>query len=193
MPASGSESEMVACRLLVGCIAAACTGAAIAGGNGLMAPRDVLESPHWQARFEIDQPLPLGTSLATNWALGSAPLTGRLLGEYRLDSLRFGHAGGLSLTSGVLLSLRYPSTVGLGAVPGFGSDSASTAQPYAGIGYSGGGARGDWGFSAEFGLAAQNPSAAGQFGRMFSGVSFGDTVRDLRLQPMIRLGMNYAF
>ena len=73
-------------------------------------------------------------------------------------------------------------------------DNTSVAQPYAGIGYSGTGLRGDWGFSAELGLAAQNPGAAAQFGRMFNGgVSLGDTVRDLRLQPMIRLGMNYAF
>ena len=45
----------------------------------------------------------------------------------------------------------------------------------------------------QLGLAAQNPGAATQFGRLFNGVSFGDAVRDLRIQPMIRLGMNYAF
>ncbi len=193
MPASGSESEMVACRLFVGCIAASCVGAALAGGDGLTISPGAFESPRWQARFEIDQPIPLVSGMAANWALGSAPLTGRLFGEYRIENLRFGLGGGLSLTSGVLLNLLYPGTAGLGVAPGFGINNASTARPYAGIGYSGTTAHGDWGFSAEFGLAAQNPGAAGQFGRMFNGVSFGDTVRDLQLQPMIRLGMNYAF
>lgn len=184
---------MVVCRLLVGWIAAACASAALAAGNGLMVSPDALDGAHWRARLVLDQPMPLGSALAANWVLGSEPLTGRLFGEYRLDDLRFGHAGGFSLTSGVLLNLRRVGAAGVGMTPGFGPDSASVAQPYAGIGYWGGGAHGDWGFSAEFGLAAQNPGAAGQFGRMFNGVSFGDTVRDLRLRPLVRLGMNYAF
>ena len=64
---------------------------------------------------------------------------------------------------------------------------------YSRIGYSGVGQRGDWGFNADLGLSAQNPGAALQLGRMFNGASLGDTVLDLRLQPMIRLGMNYSF
>ena len=165
---------------------------AVAGGSGFVLPPDALDGPSWQARFEFDSNAPLGRSLASNWALGQAPLTGRLLGDYRFDALRFGQTGGLRLTSGVLLNLRGVSGFGLGSST-LGGDSAS-AQPYAGIGYSGVGAHGDWGFSAELGLSAQNPGAATQFGRLFNGgVSLGDTVRDLRLQPMIRLGMNYAF
>jgi hypothetical protein len=178
-------------RLLAGMIVVFAALPAAGAGNGLVPPADTLETTHWQARFEVDNPASLGRPLATNWALDQSPLTGRLVGDYRMDTLRFGQTGGLRLTSGVLVNLRNPATNGLGMTPSV--DNPSAAQPYAGIGYSGAGSRGDWGFSAELGLAAQNPGAAVQFGRLFNGVSFGDTVRDLRLQPMIRLGMNYAF
>ena len=177
-------------RLLAGMAAAVAALSASAVGNGLILPSDALVSPHWQARFEFDNPAL--RPLATNWALEQTPMTGRLLGDYPFDALRFGQAGGLRLTSGVLVNFRNPG-LALGSAPNPSLDNPSAAQPYAGIGYSGGGVHGDWGFSAELGLAAQNPGAAVQFGRMFNGVSFGDTVRDLRLQPMIRLGMNYAF
>ncbi len=174
---------------LAGFLAGAATLPVAAAGNGLVMRPDALDTPSWQARVEFDQPLLVGTSLGTNWALGQTPVTGRLLGDYRIDALRFGQTGGLRLTSGVIVSLRTVSGTGLV----FNTDSTASAQPYAGIGYSGGSARGDWGFSAELGVAAQNPGAASQLGRTSNRVSFGETVRDLRLQPMVRLGMNYAF
>lgn len=180
---------MKAVASLVGPLAIALALPAVGAGSGLALPADALVRSNWQARFEFDQPSMLARSLGTPWALGQTPLTGRLLSDYRIDTLRFGQTGGFKLTSGVLVNLRAVSTGGLV----FNNDAASVAQPYAGIGYSGSGERGDWAFSAELGLAAQNPGAAAHFGRMFNGVSLGDTVRDLRLQPMFRLGMNYAF
>jgi hypothetical protein len=181
-------------RLLAMVLAAGVAAPAIAAGNGLAVPPDALDTPRWNTRFEFDNPAPLSRLLATNWALEQAPLTGRLLGDYRFDALRFGQTGGLRLTSGVLVNLRGPGSLGLGAATTLSADTPSAAQPYAGIGYSGSGSHGDWGFSADFGLAAQNPGAAVQLGRVFNGFpSLGDTVRDLRLQPMIRLGMSYAF
>lgn len=175
---------------LAGWIAAAVALPAVAAaGNGLVMRPDALDTPRWQARFEFDQPSAAARLLATNGVLGQAPVTGRLLGDYPIDTLRFGQTGGFRLTSGVIVNLRAMAGTGLAFI----GDTGTVAQPYAGIGYTGGGARGDWGFSAELGIAAQNPGAASQFGRMFNGVSFGDTVRDLRLQPMVRLGMNVAF
>ena len=180
-------------RLFAAMVVFAASLPAMAGGDGLAMPSNALDTPRWQARFEFDNPGTHSRALATNWALEQAPLTGRMLGDYRFDALRFGQTGGLRLTSGVLVNLRGLSGASLGNSTALPSDGNSNTQPYAGVGYSGVGARGDWGFSAELGLAAQNPGAAMQFSRLFNGISLGDTVRDLRLQPMIRLGMNYAF
>lgn len=151
-----------------------------AGGEGLVAAPDLL-SPRWQARIEVDS-LP-NYGLASGVPLGpqsQLPMT-RLLGDYQLDALRFGQTGGLRLTGGLLLNGRQALLAG----------DASRTWPYLGIGYAGQGARGDWGFSADVGLAAQNPS---RFGRVFSGTAdLSDTLRELRLQPVIKLGVTYSF
>lgn len=160
-------------------------GSALAGGAGLVATPDALVGSRWQARIQVDT-LPLVGPWAAGVPLGQASVLQmtRLLGDYRLDSLRFGQTGGLRLTGGLLLNQR-PAIAG--------GDSRGT-WPYFGVGYAGGGERGDWGFSADLGLAAQNPGAASRLGRVFSGsVDLNDALRELRLQPMIRLGVTYSF
>lgn len=154
-----------------------------AGGDGLVASPDAL-GPRWQARIELDTLPSLGL-----WASGvplgprSVLQATRLLGDYRLDSLQFGQAGGVRLTGGLLVHQRLPGT----------SDPRGS-WPYFGIGYAGNGVRGDWGFSADIGLAAQNPSAVARFGRVFNGsLGLNDALRELQLQPMIRLGVTYSF
>jgi hypothetical protein len=174
-------------RMAVLLIAASIPGAALAGGPGLSAPPEALTGTGWQARFEYDNsPLLLGR-LALAGALGQTAQSARLLGDYQFDTFRLGSSGGLRLTSGVLLSW---SRAGL-AQPG--SDTSSAA-PYVGVGYASQGQRGAWGFSADLGVAAQNPGAALQFGRVFTGgMSVDDALREMRVQPMIRLGVNYSF
>lgn len=183
---------MVRSRLLAGLIALAAAGpAAAGGGSGLVLP--TLDALQWRLRFEFDPASTLRRSLSTAWAVEQAPLSGRLTGEYPIDALRFGQTGGLRLTSGVLVTLRRPATFTPGSTYAAAADDGhSVLQPYAGIGYS----TGDdsvWAFRAELGLAAQNPGAVARFGRFSGNFSLGDTVRDLRLQPMIRLGMHYEF
>lgn len=156
---------------------------AIAGGNGLTAAPDTFGS-RWQARVEVDT-VP-NYNLGAGIPLGPASIVQmtRLLGDYQLDTLRLGQTSGLRLTGGVLLNSRMPIA---------GADPRG-AWPYFGIGYAGNGARGDWGFTADVGLAAQNPGAVGRFGGVFNGrVDLNDALRDLRLQPMIRLGVTYSF
>lgn len=167
-------------------------GSAVAGGDGLVAPANALTSSRWQSRLEIDNPSSLLRGLTTHWSFGGQASTARLLSDYALEPLRLGsqgQIGGIRLTSGLLLTVRNNLNLWGPAT----ANDAAIAQPYAGIGYSGVGQRGDWGFNADLGLSAQNPGAALQLGRMFNGASLGDTVHDLRLQPMIRLGMNYSF
>ncbi len=158
----------------------------MAQADGLTAPADGLGGPRWQARFELDTTLARGGAAAFGLGQVSGLQTARLLGDYRFDALRFGQTGGLRLTSGLLLNQR---------VGPLGADvDARNAWPYFGVGLSGNGARGDWGFQADFGLAAQSLGSAVRLGRVLNGgLSVGDAVRDMRLQPVVRLGMTYSF
>lgn len=142
--------------------------------------------PHWQARMELDAMPPRPGWSPFDLGHGALLRSARLFGDYRLDALRFGQTGGLRLTSGLVLNQRFAAAA---------SDvDASSAWPYLGIGYSGAGLRGDWGFSADVGMAAQSLGAAARLGRVLNGgLSVGDALRDLRLQPMVRLGVTYNF
>jgi hypothetical protein len=69
-----------------------------------------------------------------------------------------------------------------------------SAQPYVGIGYSDYSLKTGWGFWADIGLVVQNPGNALRMGSVLSGTQSLDAlVRDLRLSPMLQLGVNYSF
>ena len=158
---------------------------AFSAGNGLTAPPEALGQPRWHARIEVDSVPVYGPWAGLPLGQASAVQTTRFLGDYHLDTLKFGQTSGLRLTSGVLLSQRASA---------LSVDNNRNAWPYLGIGYAGTGLKGDWGFSADVGLAAQNPGAVGQLGRAFNGdMAFSDALRELRLQPVVRLGVSYKF
>lgn len=117
---------------------------------------------------------------------------------YLMPSFNQGGTGGLRATSGVLFGPRSPPWSGpgggglfsidrrlLSASPDGSTDSATS--PYVGIGYTGLSLKGGWGFSADVGVLA-----AGRFGRGL-GQSLDDQVRDMRLQPVLQLGVSYSF
>lgn len=157
-----------------------------AWADGLSVPRPPETSAHWQARLEFETALPRPGWSPLDLGHGALQRSARLFGDYHLDALRFGHTGGLRLTSGLVLNQRIVSAATDG--------DAVSAWPYLGIGYSGAGQRGDWGFSADVGMAAQSLGAAARLGRVLNGgLSVGDALRDLRLQPMVRLGVTYNF
>lgn len=188
-------------RIVVLAVLVSLTGAAIAAGDGLVAAPQALGNgsalggSHWQARFELDSPV-----VPAYWArqmLGQSGsvLTARLLGDYHLDALQLGQAGAMRLTGGVLLSQR-PTPIGAASRSELGGTTQPTRSiwPYFGIGYSGAGVRGDWGFSADVGLAAQDPGEALRLGQVLDGgLGVGNALRSLRLQPVVRLGVNYSF
>jgi len=151
-----------------------------AQNRGLSATPEQLTGARWQARLERDvTPLAAGPTTPL-WLLGNParPMV-RVLGDYQSSLLRLGATGGLRLTGGVLLNLRQSATVGgvdINAGPLSGTG-------YAGVGYSSGGAAGDWGFTADLGLTAL------RFGTAGSGLG----LRDDRPQPMLRLGVNLQF
>jgi hypothetical protein len=72
------------------------------------------------------------------------------------------------------------------------SDNATL--PYLGVGYTGLSVRSAWSFSADLGLVAQSPGSAARIGRVFGGgQSLDDVVRDMRMAPLLQLGVSYAF
>jgi hypothetical protein len=157
--------------------------------RGLLAPANALGGAFWQARFERDQTSSAGAQSAMTLLLPSTGAqTVRLLGDYQFGTLRLGDTGGLRLTGGVLINLRATSGMaGIGNV----ADSAG-ALPYAGIGYASGSVRGEWGFSADLGLAAQGLASV-RLDRWLSGGSGLGVDGAIRLQPVVRLGMSLAF
>lgn len=126
-----------------------------------------------------------------------------------------GEASGFRATSGLLLGSRLASWGGpdlwapgasgfvveahrfslanMGALePNDGADAGPV--PYLGVGYSSWSAKGGWGFSADLGLMALNPGAAIRFGRSLgAGQSLDETLRNIRLSPMLQIGVSYAF
>ena len=171
--------------LLLSGSAALLAGPALAQDRGLALAADALGGAHWQARFEHDAAPRLARSLALP-LLVSRPQTLRLLGDYQFSTLRLGDTGGLRLTGGLLVNLR--PAIALGAP----TLDDTTTLPYAGVGWASGSLRGDWGFSADLGLAAQGLGSL-RLDRLFSGGSGLSVDGAPRLLPMVRLGMYLAF
>ena len=70
----------------------------------------------------------------------------------------------------------------------------NTTLPYIGIGYSNLSAKSGWIFSADLGVVSQSPGNVVRFGRVFGGSqSLDDVVRDMRLAPVVQLGVSYSF
>ena len=168
------------------CAALLITLPCLSQADGLTTTPASLGGAHWQTRMEFDNTAPRPVGSPFNVGLGVSQQTARLFSDYQLDTLRLGHTGGLRLTSGLLFSQRSGNLAP--------DAEARSAWPYLGIGYSGSGVHGDWGFSADIGMAAQSLGATARLGRVLGGsFSLSDAVRDLRLQPVVRLGVNYSF
>ncbi len=66
--------------------------------------------------------------------------------------------------------------------------------PYLGLGYSGGSLKSGFSFSADLGLMALNPGNAVRLGRSFGGgQSLDDALREVRLAPLVQVGVSYQF
>jgi hypothetical protein len=176
------------------------------GGSGLSASQAVW--PRWQGRLGLALPSPDvdgdGFTASPLWHrapaasfMGDYYITGSLLGERRL--------GGLRATSGLIYGA---GTATLGGLGGYGftlrgrsslgvgeAVSASTSTvPYLGLGYTGLSPRGGWGFTADVGLMMLNPAPMARLGRAASSWNTTeDLLRELRLTPLVHVGVSYAF
>jgi hypothetical protein len=139
-----------------------------------------------------------------------------LLGDVYFGASKAGSAasaGGFRATSGILIGARSPLLNNSGApsnglfasdrrlfgasatLPTWSESSVdSSTVPYLGIGYSNLGGKSGWSFSADLGVVSQSPGNVVRFGRVFGGSqSLDDVVRDMRLAPVVQLGVSYSF
>lgn len=193
--------------------------AAVTGGAWAQtADGSGLSLPQFQGRVRLGISAPSG---ALDTAAGTeAPRLGgaSVLGDYyfaRFEPLP-GQASGFRATSGVFLGSRLglwggPALTASGGnvlmvethrfslltAPALRSADAADggAVPYLGLGYSSASLKGGWGFSADLGLMALNPGGIVGFGRGLGagGPSLEDTLRDMRLSPVLQLGVSYSF
>jgi len=193
---------------LVGLAALAATPfmANAADGDRLTLNPDQLPWARWQGR------LSLGAE-PSSWRPGvenSRLNTASLMGDYYFGRSLVGpgSAGGFRATSGLIfgprallstgqpgLSAGSPFSIGnrlfgQTAMP-YSNDTAgdSATLPYLGVGYTGLTAHNRLSFSADLGLVAQTPGGI----KVIRSQSLDDAVREMRLAPLVQLGVSYAF
>jgi hypothetical protein len=181
-------------------------------GEGLMT------APRWQSRILLGTSSS-GSSLGSSGpgsglnvrsfsVMGDYYFGNRLVSRASTGALNDLLGGSFRATSGLLVGPRSApySSVNAGSLRSFNVDLRSTnspltepttsepnAVPYLGVGYSGASSKGGWGFSADVGVMALNPGSAVKLGRVLGGQSLDDTLRDMRVSPMLQLGVSYSF
>lgn len=172
--------------------------------------------PQWQGRVSIGTTATTGLAASTSaeTAGGLKVQRGSLLGDYYFarNVEPTGRSSGFRATSGLMFGPRDqfgsapPVMPALGGafsaqrrhwgltMPGTSAGAADVATaPYLGIGYSEVSPKGGWGFSADFGLMARN-AAPVKFGQAPAGAqSLDDVIRDMRLSPLLQVGVSYSF
>jgi hypothetical protein len=189
-------------RRSIGTLAALC--AVTAQANGLQVDPDTVVWPRWQARLGVTTaPLdapgqgPRGTALDNAGLLGDYYFSGpgfgqgRVTGGFRATSGLF-TGGRASALSTPLLPARDGSAFTLTTRSRMATDGGgdvASAIPYLGIGYTGMSLRGGWGFSADVGLVGSGV----RLGRPVAGNQVDELLQELRLTPMLQLGVSYSF
>ena len=170
--------------------------------EGLKAYTDTVPWARWETRFALGTPTPTWRTGFDGFGRGNPGMaSARLMGDYYFSrSLAAGGvASGFRATSGLIVGPRnalwmvrpYDMSSRL---TGFDATLDTATQPYVGIGYSGISLRGGWSVSADLGLLALAPGNAVKLGRVLGGTQGVDELlRDLRLSPVLQLGVSYSF
>jgi hypothetical protein len=177
-------------------------------GQGLTFDDRAQFGPRLQTRVGVNTSTALTDGSSASWQQQA----GVLLGDYYFSRARLGQgqvSSGFRATSGMLLGQRSlalgtPALAGpqglavtqlrqpRSALPGIESASEPwAAVPYIGIGWSGVSVRGGWGVSADLGIAGRSSGSGGL--RVSGNQSLDDVLRELRITPMVQLGVSYAF
>ena len=188
---------------------------AAGAAGGLSPPPGADIWPQWQARLNVGTAklAPSGLAAWTDPAATGAPnlQSGALLGDYYFNApgLRLPSSlGGLRATGGLTTGAR-----GLTPMPGTGAvragqrgvfsaqsgsvplagDGPGDTVPYLGLGYTGLAVKGGWGFTADLGVMADGPGSAGLGRALFGNQGLNSSLREMRLSPVLQVGVNYAF
>jgi hypothetical protein len=201
--------------LLAAALVAAATPNA-AQADGASSEAGTLNWARWQGR------LSLGSTAASSWRVGADSATAKLssaavMGDYYFYAkpAGVGDLRGFRATSGLIFGTRrsslsiagQPSPLAgsnlslssrlYGLSPVYAGDSNAeslSTLPYLGFGYTEFSARSGWSFSADLGMVAQGSSSAARLGRTLGGgQSLDEAVRDMRLAPVVQVGVSYAF
>lgn len=177
----------------------------VQAADGLVAPAADTLWPQWQARIAVQTAAlsPLATSSLLDGSAGTRALQGAsVLGDYVFASPSFGSfraTGGLMIgnASGApLLAASAGPRLGLalqgGGLSAPGQDSSGTL-PYLGLGFSSASLLPSLSVSADIGWVAGQSSALAGGGRPLFGNQAGAALRDLRVSPVLQLGLRYAF
>lgn len=196
--------------IVAGLIGGSAAPALAAEGDSLTLNPDQLPWARWQSRLSLGTatpPLSYGLSNQAANKINSASL----MSDYYFARSLVGHgnSGGFRATSGLIfgprstpLSSGQPNLAtgnafsigsrlfGPSALPSSGDTAGDNATlPYLGFGYTGLSARNGWSFSADLGMVAQQPGGLKQIRSQ----SLDDVVREMRLAPLVQLGVSYAF
>jgi len=179
-------------------------------GEGLTAAADSVGWSRWQGRVSLVTGAPSWRAdLATVDGPGPKFGAARVLGDYYFVQKDYGPgaAAGFRATSGLIVGSRaapWSPAPSLGAAgTGISIERRSLAAasaadsgtvPYLGLGWSGASLRSGWAFSADLGVMSLNPGGAVKFGRVLGNLqNLDDVVRELRLAPVLQLGVSYSF
>ncbi len=192
---------------------AATTGAGASGpeGAGLQARAETVEWARFDARI---------LTIATpRWRAELAPSersglkVGGVVGDVYFSAAPAGTvkgvSGGFRATSGLVVGaapIGYGSSGGLVSVQrrtasawvsagALGEAAIDTVTvPYLGVGYSNAWPKSGWRVSADLGVLSYSPGGASGIGRVLGGSqSLDDLVREMRLAPVVQLGVSYSF
>ena len=187
-----------------------------AQGDGLTASADKLPWARWQGRISLGSSLPVWQA-----NLGGAESTGlkidsvSLIGDYYFSRSLVGHGnrGGFRTTGGLIygprsqvtswmpLGARQPGLLALdrhvvNPADGAGGEASAdfTTLPYLGVGYTTLSAKGSWRFNADLGMLALSPGNGVKLGKA-QGANPGldEVLREMRIAPMLQLGVSYSF
>lgn len=115
----------------------------------------------------------------------ASPVRWQMVGDYY-----FAPSLGLRATGGLQAGASSGRDVRLGT-------TRQRATPYVGLGYSTGGVNADrwggWGLSADIGVQAVRGSDLTLARALESPSAVGELIRELRLTPVLQLGVSYAF
>jgi hypothetical protein len=200
--------------MFAGALALVSTAALAADSDSPYPGAGPLSWSRWQGRLSLGTP-------STPWRLGADNGAARvgsasLMGDYYFSRSLVGarQLGGFRATSGLIVGPR--SLLG-SAQGGFASGGAfsiggrsigqapmplaadaaadaTTTAPYLGVGYTNLSVRSGWSVNADLGLVAQGSGSGARLGRgLTGGQSLDDAVREMRMTPLLQLGVSYAF